>query len=1022
MIRRSIDRAPLTPAQTAIWRHVQLGSSPLYNVHFTTRLKGSLNVDALQDAVCRTVRRHEALSMVVNGGSPPSQRLVTDLAIHRMERLDASNNIEPFERGIALLADIIRRPFDLEVGPPVRSALVRVGPDDHLFTFVAHHLVCDGWSLSVLAMGITKLYEGPTASTSRVRSAFLAFATNAASPQGVVAAERDTAYWAGQLQNVFPLRLPRDGTPAATPIHPGARFRFGVELTASSVDEVVRGASPFSVFFAALAAMLQRFAGQDQLVVGVPILALDVAMLSGAVGPFSQLLPVPLNLSETSTFRLAVRNARHVTMDAAAHGRADYLALADQLPGAARAAITPVQVALALQPSIRPSLELPTLVCEAVSIDLGTSLFPLSWIAWPREGGFDFEVEYRTDHLAGDTVRTMSDCFCRIIDGGLRWPDAPLHELAIPRAGDENPSATKVLSSASHSSIRVPDALWGVAQSEPERTAIEGDGFILSYDELVHGASQITQTLAANGVGMDDVVPVLSDRPEELVVALTGILAARAAYVVLDPLLPDDRLQLLLRNVIPRVLLTSQEHSGRLDGWDKMLLPVESVRARSPSGMTRIGAQAGARSQLAYGVFTSGSTGPPKLVGIEAHSVDALVTWYCGYFEISESDRVAQLSSPSFDAFVLDLWPALSVGATLVVPPAEVRADARRLASWLHLERISLAFVITPLLEELLRLPDSAWRPRLVLTGGERLRRGAPRDCKFTLVNLYGPSEATVVSTHATLDPGEARPPPIGYPVKGTMAFVVDSHLRLLHPGVPGELCIGGGGVGRGYLGQPRLTAERFVPNPYGHPGERMYRSGDRVRHLADGRLDYLGRIDAQLKVSGYRIEPSEVEGALLQHASVAQAAVTARDDRLVAFVVPATPDFSPEAIKSYLARTLPAYLIPTQYVQLDRLPATPSGKLDRRSLTIPEASKRDPGDGVVGVVRTVWREVLGLEPELTDDFFSAGGNSLAAMRLAGRLSEELGVEFQVHELLQHATLVEITRLAEERAALTEEV
>ncbi|HYW06823.1 MAG TPA: non-ribosomal peptide synthetase, partial [Longimicrobium sp.] len=483
---------------------------------------------------------------------------------------------------------------------------------------------------------------------------------------------------------------------------------------------------------------------------------------------------------------------------------------------------------------------------------------------------------------------------------------------------------------------------------------------------------------------------------------------------------PAERLAYMLHDSGVRALLTSEALRDRVpaadvvsvDGADAVVIAAEPDTDPGVAVLPE---------QLAYVIYTSGSTGLPKGVAVPHREIANLVRWHVAEYGVAPGDRCTQVASPAFDACAWEVWSALGAGATLCVVPDEVRVAPAALLERLARERVTLAFLPTPTAEAVLEELDRRAAPtlalRTLLTGGDALRRGTGRDTGFRLVNHYGPTEGSVVSTWSEVAPRPDRPPPIGRPIANQSAYVLDRGGRPVGVGVPGELYVGGAGVARGYLGRPGLTAERFVPDPFGaEPGARLYRTGDGVRWLDDGALEFLGRLDEQVKVRGFRIEPGEVEAVLLRHPEVAEAAVVVREDgpgtrRLVAYVVGAggvTPSIP--ALRSYAREHLPEYMVPAAFAALAALPLSPNGKLDRRALPAPPATHAAgavaPRDEVEVMVAAIWREVLGVEtPGIDDNFFEVGGNSLLVARVAALLHERCGYDVRVVELFRSPTI-----------------
>jgi amino acid adenylation domain-containing protein len=545
----------------------------------------------------------------------------------------------------------------------------------------------------------------------------------------------------------------------------------------------------------------------------------------------------------------------------------------------------------------------------------------------------------------------------------------------------------------------------------------------LTYRQLNTRANQLAHYLKSFGVGPEVLVGICLERSLEMIIAMMGILKAGGAYVPLDPEYPKERLAFMLADTGSPVLLTHSRLVEELPRHEANVICIDSdwdAIARH-SGETPVSATS--VENLAYVIYTSGSTGKPKGVAISHGGLLNLVFWHRNVFEVTASDRATQLAGTAFDASVWEVWPYLTAGARLHVVSAEKLVSPEQLRDWLVSEEITLTFLPTPLAEQVLKLDWPQQTPlRTLLTGGDKLHRSPPESIPFRVVNNYGPTENTVVTTSGVVLPNSDADiqPPIGCPISNTEVYVLDKRLRPVPVGVTGELCIGGESLARGYLNRPDLTAENFIPNPYSHtPGARLYKSGDLVRYLQDGSIEFLGRIDHQVKIRGFRIESGEIEMVLGQHPAVRKAVVIAREDvpgekRLVAYVVAShesTPTFS--ELRSFLKEKLPDYMIPSAFVYPDALPITPHGKVDRRALPAPEQSRSEleavyvaPQSEVERIIAEVWQQVLRIEQVgMHDNFFDLGGHSLLLIQIHNKFQELFKKEIPIADIFRYPTI-----------------
>jgi amino acid adenylation domain-containing protein len=559
------------------------------------------------------------------------------------------------------------------------------------------------------------------------------------------------------------------------------------------------------------------------------------------------------------------------------------------------------------------------------------------------------------------------------------------------------------------------------ARVRPKELAVRCGAAALSYRELDARAQALAERLRERGVGEGSLVAVYLERSVEMVVALLAVWKAGAAYVPIDPGYPPDRVRFMLEDARAGVVVTQESLAGAVSASETTVLCVDG-RQGAARGTRRTPRAASSPDQLAYVIYTSGSTGQPKGVAITHASLCNLIHWHQHAYGVTPADRATQIAGPAFDASVWELWPYLAAGASVHLPDETTRLEPGALVRWLAGEQITLAFLPTPLAEAALR---ESWPQttvlRVLLTGGDRLNQRPAQKLPFRLVNHYGPTENTVVSTCAEVEAGSAGVPPIGRPLPNTRAYVVDAHLQPVPVGVPGELLVGGVQLAAGYLNRPELTAEKFVADPF-RAGERVYRTGDLVRYLADGNIEFLGRIDNQVKVRGFRIELGEVESALSRHPAVREAVVMVREDspgdkRLIAYVVGNGEAPGAAALKEHLAGQLPQYMVPSAFVVLEALPLTPNGKVDRRALPAPEyaaAAYVAPRTATEEILAGIWAEVLKLERVgVNDNFFELGGHSLLATQIVSRANERLNLSIPLRVVFEEPTLAGIARYVE---------
>jgi amino acid adenylation domain-containing protein len=681
-----------------------------------------------------------------------------------------------------------------------------------------------------------------------------------------------------------------------------------------------------------------------------------------------------------------------------------------------------VQVLLALQNAPSGPLELPGLTLTASAVPTGTAKLDLTCTLTETPQGLTGTIEYDRDLFDRSTVLRLADGLGLLLTAAVAAPRSRVAELPVFSPAEQaallcewNDTAAPGRGPLVHEQV----AAW--ARQQPEALAVAAPGERLSYGELLARAGRLARLLGRLGVGPEVRVALCAGSTVHRVVGSLAVLLTGGAYVALDPEAPPERLAFLIADSGAAVVLAESASAGR---FEASVTPLVVIEEAGESGEEEIPSPVVGPDNLAYVVYTSGSTGLPKGVAVSHAGLLNLVSWHCAAYGIGPADRATLIANPAFDASVWEIWPCLAAGASLHIPEEETRLSPQAIVRFWRQEEITWSFLPTPLAEEVLAEGDlSGLSLRGLLCGGDRLHRAPGPDVPFSLINHYGPSEVSVVSTAAGVPPETSGVPPIGRPLPNLRIYVVDARGALTPRGVPGELWIGGVGLARGYLARPALTAERFLPDPWsGAPGERLYRTGDLVRHRPDGSLEFLGRIDHQIKLRGFRIEPGEIEAALCRHPAVSEAAVAVLAGRLVAYVA-GVEGRAPErrGLRDFLAERLPGYMVPSTFIDLPALPLTPNGKLDRNALPAPphegERGAAVPRTPAEELVAGIFSEVLGVERVgIADDFFALGGHSLLATRVSSRVRSVFGVELPVRMVFEAPTVEALAGWLELRA------
>ncbi|HEY5907058.1 MAG TPA: amino acid adenylation domain-containing protein, partial [Vicinamibacteria bacterium] len=996
-------------------------ASAAYHVPGALQLRGPLDAPALERSLAELWRRHESLRTtfeVVDG--QPVQR-IGSADLFSVSRLDLGA-LPPEERAAEARRQAdeeARRPFDLEKGPLFRCTLVRLDDEDHLLLVTLHHVAADGWSLGILIGELSQLYRAfQRGEASPLREPSLQFADFAQWQRRVLGAqESDLAYWRRQLAAVPALDLPIDRPRPPLQTFRGAQAHFVLEpeLT-DGVRRLARNekGTLFMVLLAAFQTLLKRYSGQDDISVGTPIAGRPRAELENVVGLFANTLVLRTQLGGDPTFREALARVREVALDAYAHQETPFEKLVEELRPERNPSRSPLfQVMLVIQNAPAAALDLKDLSLRSYGVDPGTSRFELTLFVTETPQGLFVTAEYNCDLFDADRITRLGAHLRNLLAAAVAAPDLRLSELPILDETELrtvletwNATTREVAPAAVHERIAAQ------AARTPEAAAVSFEGQTLSYAALNRRANQLAHRLRSIGVGPETLVGIAVERSLDMVVALLGVLKAGGAYLPLDPSYPQERLAYMLEDARARVLLTQEPLRDSLPATSARVLCVDSADLAGESALdpgVRVEAE-----QLAYLIYTSGSTGRPKGVQIPHGALSNFLESMAEQPGLQPRDVLLSVTTLSFDIAGLEIYLPLVQGGRLEIVSRDTATDGDRLAE--QLERSGATVMqATPATWRL--LVEADWKAAGIkaLCGGEALAAGLAEELlrrAGALFNLYGPTETTIWSALHPVDKVEGVAP-LGRPIGNTQLYVLDGHLRPAPLGVTGELYIGGAGLARGYRNRPDLTAERFVPNPFGSNGERLYRTGDLVRWRADGVLDFLGRADHQVKVRGFRIELAEIESQLLELPGVKSAVVLPREDgaqgvRLAAYVVLAAGfELTVTELRTALRDRLPGYMVPAAFVVLDELPLTPNGKIDRNALARLDRSEGsttehvDPRTPMEKLVGGIWMEALGAERvSVRDNFFDLGGHSLLSMRVLARVEKAIGRRLNPRDLI----------------------
>ncbi|WP_280701976.1 non-ribosomal peptide synthetase [Kitasatospora sp. GP82] len=1039
---------PLSSAQRRLWFLDRVGDGVAYSMPMLVRLRGELDPQALAAALGDVVVRHEALrTLYPEVEGEPVQRVLP------AEQAHPAFETVPVERTEleARIAEAARHRFDLAAELPLRAVLFTVRESasavpEHALLLLMHHIATDGWSLPPLMRDLSVAYRARIGSSAPDWTPLpIQYADYTLWQQELLGEPggpdsllgRQLAHWRQTLDGIpEELRLPRtrsrgqrDSTRAETVLR-----RLDADRHTRLVELARRhGCTLFMVLQGGLAVLLSRLGAGEDIPIGAPIAGRGEDALDDLVGFFVNTLVLRTDVSADPTVGELLARIRDTDLAAYAHQDVPFEQLVDELRPTRSLNRNPLfQVMLALQNNDRAELALPGVESRVEVVRTGSARFDLVLDAtdsYTRDGapnGIDLTVEYRADAFDGDTMLRLSDALTRVLDAMAAAPDAPIGAIELLSAQERD----EILHSWNDRTAAPPERpvhrlVADRAAEHPDAPAVVHGDTTLSYRELLTRADRLAARLRAEGAGPETLVGVCLPRSAEMAVAVLAVHRAGAAYLPLDPAHPDDRIAYMAADSGAQLLLADASTAARLSGTGVHTLLFDETSD------TEAAPAPDAVDDLAYVIYTSGSTGRPKGVAVGHRSLANLATAQGRDFGVTPTDRVLQYASLGFDASVSELYVTWTAGAALHIA-AEDEKLGERLAARLRDSAITAVTLPPSVLASLPAGPAELPELRTLVVAGE----SCPADLVERwaqgrrFIDAYGPTESTVCGTLAQLAPGDT--PVIGRPLANLRVYVLDERLRPVPVGAPGEIHLGGAGLARGYVGRPGLTAERFVPDPYATlPGARMYRTGDLGRFGPDGSLEYLGRTDDQVKLRGVRIEPGEVEAVLAGHPSVAQAAVTVREDtpgdlRLVAYVVPSPGhETRPDVLRLHAAAALPAALVPSAFVALTALPLTTSGKVDRAALPAPDDRRPELGPGYLAPrtgleqrLAGIWAEVLHLDRVgVRDNFFDLGGNSLRAVRAAARIESSEGRPANTAQFFEAPTVEAFARLLGEQAA-----
>ncbi|MEH2451573.1 MAG: amino acid adenylation domain-containing protein [Nostoc sp.] len=1035
--------APATESQKEIWASVKMGDAAncAYNESQSLRLKGELDVKVFQSAVQELVQRHEALrtTFSTNGNilcivaSRQIEIPIIDLCSLELQ--------DQQEKLASILRQEVEQPFDLEHGPLFRAKIVKLQLQEHLAILTAHHIICDGWSWAVLMPDLGKLYSGlqqgivPELEEPDRLSEYATLQEEEADSPEAIATEK---YWLKQFADSVPVvDFPSDRPRPPLRTFNAARedWYLNSELVANLKQLGTKlGCSFMTTILGGFEVWLHRMTGQNDLVVGIPAAGQAALGQYNLVGHCVNLLPLRSQINGEKSFSGYLQTRRSAVLDAYDHQQFTFGSLVKKLVlprDSSRIPLVPIifNVDQALDSDQLPFMDLEV---EFFSNPRTFENFELFINATELHGELILECQYNTNLFDADTIRRRMAEFETLLLGIVANPNQSIAKLPILPAFEQQLLATWNNTQIAYpQDICIHQLFETQVEKTPDAIAVVFEEELISYRELNLRANQLAHYLQSLGVGSEVLVGLCVERSLEMVVGVLGILKAGGAYVPLDYAYPQERLTFMLQDAQVSVLLTQEKLKAGLPNHQAEIICLDTNWQSIDYGLDNPTHNI-TSNNLAYVIYTSGSTGQPKGVQIQHRSAVNLLNAVAQEPGLTAEDTLLSVTSLSFDIAVSEIFLPLSVGAKLVLVSREVAADGTQLLKALTTSGATF-MQPTPVTWRLLLAAGWQGSPQLkMISTGEAL----PRELANQLLpkgaclwNLYGPTETTIWSTGYKVTTGN-KAISIGCPLANTQLYILDSHLQPVPIGISGELYIGGEGLARGYLNRPDLTAEKFISNPFSpNPKSRLYKTGDLARYLPDGHIEYLGRIDYQIKLRGFRIELGEIETALLQHPEVKEGVVIVREDtsnenHLVGYIVAETGQDSLQVIsqlRRFLKQQLPDFMVPTIFMALEAMPLTPNGKVDRKALPEPDASRPEmeanyvaPRTPIEQQIVDIWMQVLNVKRVgIYDNFFELGGYSLVGIQVVSRVRQALQVEILMSNLFELPTVADLAERVE---------
>ncbi|OQX23230.1 MAG: hypothetical protein BWK80_27065 [Desulfobacteraceae bacterium IS3] len=1015
----------VSQAQRRLWILNQMeGGGIAYNIPSAYRIEGNPDIESLRKAFAMLTDRHESLrTRFIAENGEPKQEICENIGFG-LEIIDLSHSSSPESRLREYADKDVSTPFDLSTGPLFRATLLKLADTQYVLLLNIHHIISDAWSLDVLAKDVLNFYEALSeqkdVSLLPLRIHYKDYAAWQNRLLASDAMKAHQAYWHHKLSGELPaLNLPADFPRPPVQTFNGSLIRCQFEDTIS--DNLIafgkeQDASLFMSLLSVLKILLYRYSGQEDIIIGSPIAGRNHPDLENQIGFYINMLPLRDEICGTDSFGDVLKKVRSTTTEAYDHQIYPFDRLVDELNLARDVSHSPIF-------DVGMTFHTDEKIEQRMSGKIRISEYGLAWKTSKYDLVFIFiqsgnrlcaDINYNTDLYSEETVRRMGKHLEELITGILQNPDQPIRNLNILSQAEKH----QILSNFNDTKAEYPkdkniiDLFDEWVKKTPNQVAVICEDRQLTYREL-NERSDAAAAYLSNFIQPKEIVGVMMERSEKLIVSLLGILKAGGVYLPIDPAYPQERIDYILQDSRCGYVLTAAEY----------IEIVQSAKCKVQNEKSLLTSHFPLPTSLSYIIYTSGSTGKPKGAMIEHQGPINMSLDQIRSFGITSDDHILQFSSQSFDASLYEIFMAMFSGATLVISHRSITSDPQLFAKYLNEKAVTVVTLPPVYLSTVNR--DDLRTVKTIITAGEPAVVG---DALYysrhkQYINAYGPSEASVCVSFHRVDPNRTYQGgiPIGKPISNTQIFILDESLQPVPIGIPGEICVSGDGLGRGYLNRPDLTEEKFVPNPF-YPEKRMYKTGDIGKWLSDGHIEFIGRKDEQVKIRGYRIELGEIESALKRHTDIAETLVIAKkgsgtNKELAAYFTTESniSDWSAQNLRVFLAKQLPEYMIPAHFVRLEKFPITPNGKIDRKSLPEPEEAGLDAGTEYIPptgemetILAEIWESVLGKRVGIHDNYFSLGGDSIKAIQIVSRLRQK-NLNLEVIDIFRYPTIAQLT-------------